>query len=209
MRISRSAPFTAVSWSESSQIVKRGLRPRGSACSRRTRTQNEWKVLTVSSFAVAAPTRPATRSRISRAALLVKVIARMFRAETPFATRWAMRQVMTRVFPEPAPASTRTGPSVCSTARRCSEFSPSRRPAILPHSPVVARRRAGILSRGAALFTKSILEKEVQRTFLDGDGRDPGLDGDLDRGRFALRNRHPLDADQLAGTQGDLRRRLA
>ena len=35
---------------------------------------------------------------------------------------WAMRVVSTRVLPVPAPASTSTGPSSVSTARRCSGF---------------------------------------------------------------------------------------
>ena len=63
-----------------------------------------------------------TRSRISRAALLVKVTARICDgwADCPVAMRWAMRVVSTRVLPVPAPASTSTGPSVASTAARCS-----------------------------------------------------------------------------------------
>ncbi len=39
---------------------------------------------------------------------------------------WAMRVVRTRVLPVPAPARTSTGPSVVSTAARCSGFSPER-----------------------------------------------------------------------------------
>ena len=39
---------------------------------------------------------------------------------------WAMRVVSTRVLPVPAPASTSTGPSVVSTASRCSGFRPLR-----------------------------------------------------------------------------------
>lgn len=38
-----------------------------------------------------------------------------------------MRKVMTRVLPDPAPARMRTGPSVVSTAARCSGFSLSKR----------------------------------------------------------------------------------
>src|SRR6476661_7186252 len=38
-----------------------------------------------------------------------------------------MRKVMTRVFPEPAPARINTGPSRWSTASRCSGFSLSRK----------------------------------------------------------------------------------
>jgi hypothetical protein len=48
------------------------------------------------------------------------------RAGRPVARMWAIRVVSTRVLPVPAPASTRTGPSVVSTASRCSGFRPSR-----------------------------------------------------------------------------------
>src|SRR5438105_4600626 len=41
--------------------------------------------------------------------------------------RYAMRLVMTRVLPDPAPARIRSGPSVWRTARRCSGFSASRK----------------------------------------------------------------------------------
>ena len=60
----------------------------------------------------------ATRSCISRAALLVKVTARIWSGATPFSIRCATREVMTRVLPVPAPARIRTGPSVVSTAWR-------------------------------------------------------------------------------------------
>src|SRR5690606_22541570 len=65
--------------------------------------------------------------RISPAALLVKVRARIDSGATPYSSiRFAIREVRTRVFPEPAPASTRRGPSKCSAATRCSGFSRSR-----------------------------------------------------------------------------------
>src|ERR1035438_203698 len=66
-----------------------------------------------------------TRSCISRAALLVKVTARMLAGGTPLAIRWAMRNVLAPVLPVPAPARIRTGPFNVSTACRCwglSEF---------------------------------------------------------------------------------------
>ena len=75
----------------------------------------------------ALPTSTAMRSRISRAALLVKVTARICDGQArPVAMMWAMRVVSTRVLPVPAPASTSTGPSVASTARRCSSLRPAR-----------------------------------------------------------------------------------
>ncbi len=69
------------------------------------------------------PSSFSTRARISPAALLVKVTARMPCGETPSA--WitqAMRCVSTRVLPLPAPASTSTGPSGAVTAARCASF---------------------------------------------------------------------------------------
>jgi hypothetical protein len=63
------------------------------------------------------------RSRISLAALLVKVTAKIESAPTPLWSNRAIRAVMTRVFPDPAPARTNNGPSPCSTAARCCELS--------------------------------------------------------------------------------------
>src|SRR5215207_7613478 len=65
-----------------------------------------------------------TRSRISPAALLVNVTARMFQGATPASSiRWAIRRVSTRVLPEPGPASTNTGPLTVVTALICSWLS--------------------------------------------------------------------------------------
>ena len=62
----------------------------------------------------------ATRSRISLAALLVKVTARTAEGGTRRCVMMcAMRCVMTRVLPLPAPARISSGPSVCVTASRC------------------------------------------------------------------------------------------
>jgi len=47
---------------------------------------------------------------ISRAALLVKVTAKMFPGAIPWLIKCAMRQVITRVLPVPAPARISTGP---------------------------------------------------------------------------------------------------
>ena len=68
------------------------------------------------------------RSRISPAALLVKVIARMASGATPPSPiRRATRWVSTRVLPLPAPASTSSGPSPWRTASRCGGLSPETR----------------------------------------------------------------------------------
>ena len=84
----------------------------------------EWKVPSHCMPSTTPPMRSPTRFFISRAALLVKVTARICQGlARPVASRWAMRVVSTRVLPVPAPASTRTGPSVASTASRCSGFS--------------------------------------------------------------------------------------
>ena len=57
------------------------------------------------------------RARISPAALFVKVTAKMRQGGTRArATRLATRYVMTRVLPLPAPAKTRSGPTVCAAA---------------------------------------------------------------------------------------------
>jgi nitrogen regulatory protein PII len=52
------------------------------------------------------------RSRISPAALLVKVTARMRSGQVPRRKSSAMRKVMTRVLPEPAPARMSSGPRI-------------------------------------------------------------------------------------------------
>ena len=87
------------------------------------RTQAAWKVQTHMPPA-RSPTRPSIRSRISRAALLVKVMARICQAITPMSTSLATRWVSTLVLPLPAPAKIKSGPSVYSTASRCSLFKP-------------------------------------------------------------------------------------
>ena len=67
------------------------------------------------------------RLRISPAALFVNVIARISFGFTPQAAiRCAMRCVSTRVLPEPAPATTSSGPSVARTASRWAGFRSAR-----------------------------------------------------------------------------------
>src|SRR3546814_19831974 len=64
--------------------------------------------------------RLATRSRISFADLLVKVIAAMRLAGwRPVPIRCAIFSTITRVLPLPAPPSTSTGPSTWATAADC------------------------------------------------------------------------------------------
>src|SRR5262245_11633521 len=63
------------------------------------------------------------RSRISSAALFVNVTAQIACAGTPCASRCAIRNVITRVLPEPAPASTSSGPPPWLAASCCGGLS--------------------------------------------------------------------------------------
>ena len=91
------------------------------------RAQAEWKVITHIAR-LARPTRCSTRSRISFAALLVNVIARISPGRAwPVRSRYAIRCVITRVLPDPAPARMSIGPSPCMTASRWGGLRPSRR----------------------------------------------------------------------------------
>ena len=76
------------------------------------RPHAEWKVR-IQIERATPPSMSSSRSRISPAALFVNVIARISCGLTPIALiRCATRCVRTRVFPEPAPATTSIGPSV-------------------------------------------------------------------------------------------------
>src|ERR1035437_4261376 len=109
-------------------MAKERVRPspatlRASMSRRKMRTQKEWKVEMSGLASDEWPSSRSTRAAISLAALLVKVTARMESGATPFSRMsQAMRLVMTRVLPEPAPARMSRGPSVASTAARCSGF---------------------------------------------------------------------------------------
>ena len=86
--------------------------------------QKEWNVL-IQMRSASTPTRFCTRSAISLAALFVKVMAKIRYGLTPDSNKCAMRQVRTFVLPEPAPAVTDKGPSVCMTAASCLSFNVS------------------------------------------------------------------------------------
>ena len=108
-------------------MVKFDLSPASSAWRRRSLTQIEWKVPSQGIPSTACPISDATRIFISRAALLVKVTARIsFGRARPVFKRCTMRVVSALVLPVPAPASISTGPSSRSTASRCAGFSVSR-----------------------------------------------------------------------------------
>src|SRR2546421_10008386 len=110
-----------------------------------------WKVATQSRSA-SGPTSLATRDLSSPAALLVNVTARIspgraFRSRK----RWAMRWVRTRVFPLPAPARMRSGPSPCVAAASCSGLSnfPNASTKIACNTPARLPPRAKASSRCA------------------------------------------------------------
>src|SRR5271157_5200468 len=71
----------------------------------------------MNAFLPCGPMSVTIRFFISSVALFVNVTAKIEEGGTPFSlTRYAMRWVITLVLPEPAPASIRSGPSVCVTA---------------------------------------------------------------------------------------------
>src|SRR5215213_1988477 len=82
------------------------------------RTQAEWNVDT-HIFRATGPTRAATRPFISSAALLVNVMARISKGDTPWSLiSHATLDVSTRVLPDPAPATISSGPPGWVTASR-------------------------------------------------------------------------------------------
>ena len=104
-----------------------------SAYSLKNLMNTEWNVPIQMRRACLSPTIAAMRSFISPAAFLVKVRARMRSGGTPRDIKYAIREVRTRVFPEPAPAIISSGPSVHLTAASCSGFKSSKIPLISPN----------------------------------------------------------------------------
>ena len=106
-------------------IVKLRDKPIFSPSRRKMRTAKAWKVDTQMSRATSSDNNAPIRSRISLAALLVKVIAKIRHGITfKSFTKWAIRCVNTRVFPDPAPAIIKSGPCVVWTASACLSFIP-------------------------------------------------------------------------------------
>jgi hypothetical protein len=116
--------FSRLVMSSVSRMLNCFFRPSTSPSSRSRRTPRAWKVQT-STFFASRPTSWAARSRISAAALLVKVMAAMRLASSPAWIRRAILCVITRVLPEPAPASTRQGPPRWFTASSWARFRPA------------------------------------------------------------------------------------
>ena len=103
--------------SASPAMAKPGSRCAARGFSRRIDRPSEWNVWTGTSPACAGR-RCFSRSRISAAARRVKVTARQLSAGTPRSpTRCAILCVSIRVFPEPGPAMTISGPSATAAAR--------------------------------------------------------------------------------------------
>ncbi len=90
---------------------------------RRTVAARLWKVEIHRRLASSSGSMWARRSRISPAALRVKVTRAISSGEKPSLTRRAARWVTVRVLPLPGPAMTRAGPKVCPTTACCSLLS--------------------------------------------------------------------------------------
>src|SRR4051794_30046200 len=156
------------------------------------------------------PTRASTRSFISAAALLVKVIARI---EPECALRseisQAIRRVSTRVFPEPAPATTSSGAPSWTTAARCGSFRPSSNSSrVGPRREV--RGSSGVPSaRSYAGRPGSGMEVLMLRPAYGGPPPEPevrpvsvGAGNEHDR-EPALAVARDLERDVLAGAERD------
>ena len=108
-------------------MVKLDCSPTNSAWARSIRAATLWKVPSHGIDSIAPPEMALIRSFISRAALLVKVTARIWLGQARrVAMIWARRAVSAAVLPVPAPASISTGPSVVRTASRCGGLRPAR-----------------------------------------------------------------------------------
>src|SRR5690348_9631736 len=135
---------------------------------------------------VPAGSSESSRPRISPAALLVKVTARIAHGGTcSTSASQAMRWVSTRVLPEPAPASTRYEPGGALTASRCAAFSESSK----------CETSIGRIVPAARGFPRSALANRARdhesRTDRDAQIAEPGghsfLLRGLDRQRTELR----------------------
>jgi hypothetical protein len=121
--ISRRISLTRPSESLWSKITKRPSMSAARASSFNRARPKLWKVDMRIAPALRDPTRGTIRAAISRAALLVKLTATIAEGLTPRSISAAMRRVITRVLPLPAPARISIGPLPCSTASRCAAFS--------------------------------------------------------------------------------------
>ena len=114
-------------WSSVSIIVKVEFRFAALACFLRIFTQIEWNVPSQERPVAVDPSILLTLVCISFAALLVKVTDKIWLGKALFVfIIWAILDVKTLVFPEPAPATIYNGPSTCITASFCALFKLSR-----------------------------------------------------------------------------------
>src|SRR6266508_6949878 len=87
-----------------------------------------------------------------------------------------MRWVRARVLPDPAPATIRTGPSVCRTASACTGFKASTRGERTATAPIVGGPRTDLAERPRMAHKVARVLKEPDRncdTSRDGRDRDP------------------------------------
>src|SRR5579872_1305436 len=131
------------------------------------------------------PSSDSTRARISSAALLVNVTASTsFGFAWPSPTRYAMRLVITRVLPEPAPARISSGPLRWRTASRCSGLRLSRNCKPLFYSD--ALREVPALIDVAAAADGDVVREQLERQHHDDRrqqfGRPRHLQDDVGRG---------------------------
>src|SRR5213595_1187210 len=159
--------FTAASWSCESRIWNACGRPASRWCARSIRLHRPWKV-PIHMPRVFTGSIALTRVSISRAALLVKVTARMPPGVTrPLFTSQAMRVVRTRVLPLPAPARISACSSGSVTAASCSGLRCSRcsDKALQLYKPPRPRARADAL--GAAPYNRRLRGKSPMQDTYD------------------------------------------
>src|SRR3569832_444986 len=207
-------------------MVKCRGRPRAAWCALRKRAPKAWKVYTQTS-APCPGASSSMRLRISAAALFVKVTARILPGGTPVSSRRAAREVMTRVLPVPAPASTSRGPLRWVAPAFCSGLSLSRSTGIGGVSPTERRCHNSTKMRELSPLNRRLFRGLLGREAVDPrlDRRDVGvLEGDpllalldLGHGRDVLVHGavvlghgdgagEELEAQAVLGVAGDLRR---
>ena len=151
-------------WSSLSMIWKFCGSLASAQCIRSSLCARLWKVPTHIER-VETLSKLSVRARNSAAALLVNVTARTLWGEM-FSTsiNHAMRCTKTRVFPLPAPATTRALPRGAETAARCGSLSPSimwvisnRHDPVSHDSHAVAYRNAAIRCAASLTFSPQVI----------------------------------------------------
>ena len=141
---------------------------------RSMRDATEWKVPAVICLALSSPTEAMSLSRISRAALLVKVMHKMCDGGTPSSLmRCVTRPTSTRVLPEPGPARTFMGAMGATIAEICCSFMPSRCGAFA--------RNAGSASAGELNSAAACLRTGIHRAGARSETRKRRANGSRSR----------------------------